>query len=99
MSLPPIAPISGIQSVAGSSPIHGARPGARTDQLFARLLDNANSDQRASELATQQLATGQTDSIQNVVVSAARADLSFRLVLEIRNKLIEAYQEIMRMQV
>ncbi len=47
----------------------------------------------------EQLATGKSDDIQNVVVSMAKADLTFRLVLEIRNRLIESYQEIMRMQV
>ena len=45
------------------------------------------------------LATGESDNIQGVVMSAAQADLAIRMVIEMRNRLVNTYQEIMRMQV
>ena len=47
----------------------------------------------------QELVTGQTDSIHDVVLSASQADLAFRLVMEVRDQLIASYQDVMRMQV
>ena len=42
---------------------------------------------------------GQTDNLHGVMLAVANADLSFRLFLEIRNKLTEALQQIMQMQI
>jgi len=49
--------------------------------------------------SVRQLVSGETDSIHDVVLTASKADLAFRLVMEIRNRLISSYEEIMRMQV
>lgn len=98
MSVPPIGSISG---VSANSPLTQATSNQQdtNGNAFSRLLNAANNQQFAAESAIDQLATGKTDSLHNVVISAAKADLSFRLVLEMRNKLIESYEEIMRMQV
>jgi flagellar hook-basal body complex protein FliE len=66
---------------------------------FLRLIELANSQQMESDDAITKLATGEANSIHDVVLSTAKADMTFRLVLEIRNRITEAYQEIMRMQV
>jgi len=42
---------------------------------------------------------GRPDNIQDVVLSAAQADLAVRMVIELRNRLVNTYQEVMRMQV
>jgi flagellar hook-basal body complex protein FliE len=68
-------------------------------ESLQQLLTDTSSLQQQSAERVAQLATGQTDSLQEVVVAAAKADLAFRFVLELRNRLISAYQEIMRMQV
>jgi flagellar hook-basal body complex protein FliE len=70
---------------------------------FSNVMDQVlggavRSDQRA-EAAVRDLATGQTDNLHGVLLEVAQADLSFRLILEIRNRLTDAYQEIMKMQV
>ena len=49
--------------------------------------------------AERELAIGQTDELHRVLLSAAQADLSFRLLLEVRNRVTEALQEVMRMQI
>lgn len=55
-------------------------------------------DQQSAEMKTK-LLTGQVDDIHQVMIAAEKADLAFQLTVQIRNKVIEAYQEIMRMQI
>ncbi len=67
--------------------------------LIKGLVQQTDHQQVAAEQGVQQLVTGETDSIHEVVLTASRADLAFRLMMEIRNRLIASYQEVMRMQV
>ncbi len=73
--------------------------GVSFGQLVERFLGSAvESDQKAGA-AVQALATGETDNLHGVLLQVAQADLSFRLILEMRNRLSDAFQEIMKMQV
>jgi flagellar hook-basal body complex protein FliE len=79
------------------------KPEPQTEGGFAKLIDQllshaADSNVKADQ-AVMDLALGRTDNLHHVMLSVARADLSFRTILEIRNRLTEAFQEIMRMQV
>jgi flagellar hook-basal body complex protein FliE len=47
----------------------------------------------------QELATGKSNNIHETMIAAEKADLSLRLMVQVRNKIIEAYQEVMKMQV
>ena len=51
-----------------------------------------------TRVATE-LALGQSDNLHQVVISAERTRLQFELAMSMRNRVLEAYQEIMRMQV
>ena len=77
--------------------------GHKVESGFARTLNDvlggASKQDAQAGKAVEQLALGQTDNIHGVAMAAAKADLSMRLVVEIRNRLQEAYQEVMRMQV
>ena len=68
-------------------------------KLVNNLLSDANAQQLQADQALHQLIEGKSENVHDVVLATAKADLSFRMVLEIRNRLIESYQEIMRMQV
>ncbi len=73
--------------------------GASFDNVINGLLERANEPHVQADQAFEGLVTGETDNVHDVVMSVVKADLSFRFVLELRNRLTEAYQEIMRMQV
>ncbi len=80
-----------------------AKPVEDQDSGFGHLLKKAIEEvnalqQQSSEMKTK-LVTGETEDIHQVMIAAAKADLAFQLTVQIRNKVIEAYQEIMRMQV
>ena len=104
-AVPPvgITPIQSVPSIGNVSPagqVGGAKPGSN---LFSTVVDKvvgqANQHLQSANQSVDKLAKGETDDFQSVVMSMAKADLSFRFVMEIRNKLMDAYQEIMRMQV
>lgn len=62
-------------------------------------LNNVNSLQQESATATQKLATGEIEDLHQVMITAQKASIALNATIEIRNKVIEAYQEVMRMQV
>jgi len=67
--------------------------------LVKGLVQQTDQQQKMAQNSVQQLITGETDSVHDVVLTTSRADLAFRLMMEIRNRLIASYQEVMRMQV
>jgi len=58
-----------------------------------------DQDQQASASAIRDLIAGKNQDTLPVVQAMAKADLSFKLLMGVRNKVIEAYKETMRMQV
>ena len=53
--------------------------------------------QQSSDTSIQDLLSGKTEDIASVVSAAAKADMSFKLLVGVRNKLIEAYKQTMNM--
>ncbi|TDQ39644.1 flagellar hook-basal body complex protein FliE [Aureibacillus halotolerans] len=68
------------------------------DSLF-NAIDQVNQAQKASDVKTEQLTTGKVDSLHEVMIASEQAGLSLQLTMEIRNKVVSAYQEVMRMQI
>ena len=60
---------------------------------------NVNEMQKASDKAMQNLATGKTDNVADVMIAAEKADIALKVMVQVRNKIIDAYQEVMKMQV
>lgn len=60
---------------------------------------NVNSSITDAQDMQQKLATGQIDDIHSVMIAAEKSDLALQFTLAIRNKVMDAYSEIMRMQV
>jgi flagellar hook-basal body complex protein FliE len=66
-------------------------------EVLARALEAVEQDQIKAQDAAQKLATGEITDIAEVLIASERANLSLGLAVQVRNKLLEAYQEIMRM--
>jgi flagellar hook-basal body complex protein FliE len=70
---------------------------------FATLVDKTLTEterlQDAADGMVKSMAAGEITDVHQVMLAMNRADLSFRMMLEVRNKLLDAYQEVMRMQV
>lgn len=100
----PILPISGIGQGGSIQPVDVGRTNNENvkkpngPNLFEGFLESANLDQKNSDQAVRDLIEGKTDSVQEVVMAVAKAEMSFQLFMEIRNHLIDSYNELMRMQ-
>ena len=62
-------------------------------------LDSANSQLVQADDGIRKLALGEADNLHQVMINLEKAKLSFELVVQVRNKLLESYQELMRMQI
>ncbi len=66
--------------------------------LLRREIEAVDAAQKAREARLVDLATGKNPDLVSLSLITAKAELSFKLLLQVRNKILEAYQEIMRMQ-
>jgi flagellar hook-basal body complex protein FliE len=67
--------------------------------LLGRFVDEVNTRQNAASDAVHALQSGGNVSLHQAVIAMEEASISFQLMVEVRNKLLESYQELMRMQV
>ena len=68
------------------------------ESLMKESLIKVNDLQMESDKLIQKLATGDVEDISEVVLASSRAELAMRMLMEVRNKLVEAYQQISRIQ-
>jgi flagellar hook-basal body complex protein FliE len=62
-------------------------------------INKVNDLQVNANKQAEMLATGRTDNVADVMLASEKADIALRLMMQVRNKMIDAYQEVMRMQV
>jgi len=62
-------------------------------------LSKVNDLQKEADKAIEDFASGETRNIHETMIAVGKADLAFRLTMQVRNKIVEAYQEVMRTQV
>ena len=62
-------------------------------------LNKVNDLQLESAELTNDFATGKTDNIHQVLIAGEKADIALQLTMQIRTKILDAYSEIMRMQI
>jgi flagellar hook-basal body complex protein FliE len=71
----------------------------RGGETFAKLFNDVNELQLAADRKMEEFATSGEKDMHGTMIALQKADLSLRLLLQVRSKLTSAYQEIMRMQV
>jgi flagellar hook-basal body complex protein FliE len=67
--------------------------------ILKNMVADTNQLQQSADQAIQQLHSGGEKNLHGAMISMEKADISMRYMVQVRNKSIEAYQEIMRMQV
>jgi flagellar hook-basal body complex protein FliE len=72
---------------------------ANTVKAVGQYVSKVDDLQQEANTSVQDLLTGQNSDITSVVSSVAKADASFKVLLGVRNKLIEAYKQTMNMQI
>ena len=68
-------------------------------EMFEKFVRGVDQKKKISAKETQDLILGRSDNIHEAVVKSEEAGVAFNLKIEVRNKLVESYKELMRMQV
>lgn len=83
---------------AAVAPATSTAPGS-FDGTLGKMIGEVNSRQAAAGEAVGGLVSGDNVSLHQAMIAMEEASVSFQLMVEVRNKLLESYQELMRMQV
>ena len=73
--------------------------GDKFGEALKTSIAEVNQAQISADRAAEQIAAGETKDLHGAMIKLEEADISLRLMVQVRNKAVEAYQEIMRMQV
>ena len=87
--------------VKGTESMRGLEaPGAVSfTNMLETAVDGINSKMQASRQAQERLLTGESTNLHQTMIAMQESGVAFTLMVEVRNKLVESYQEMMRMQV
>jgi flagellar hook-basal body complex protein FliE len=93
-------PLRGISSPA-TNPVGKSAPvlGKDFNSFLMESLDKVNQLQQDADEGVQKLMTGETDNVAEVFTASKKAGIAFDLLMEIRNKLMDAYSEVKQMRV
>lgn len=68
-------------------------------EALEKSMSEVNSDQLQADVAIKDLVAGKTKNIHETMLQIQKAELSLKAMMQVRNKILEAYKEIIRMQV
>jgi flagellar hook-basal body complex protein FliE len=97
LAIPKVLPVA----MQPAAPLAKANPAEEASfaKQMAETLSDVNKMQLRADQLTQQLVLGEIEDLHHVTIAMEEAKLSLQLAVQVRNKIIEAYQEIARMQV
>lgn len=84
-------PVGEADSLGGESGDFGS--------LVKGAIESINDTQKSAEQEISKAVTGETQDLHKTIIALQTADLKFQLGIQVRNKLLGAYEEVMRMQV
>ena len=82
----------------GTKKVEKQSDGKNFGDFLKESIKKVNDLHLQADEAIKSYAKGETKNIHETMIAVQKADMSFRMMMQIRNKLVEAYQEIMRMQ-
>jgi flagellar hook-basal body complex protein FliE len=95
-------PITSIRPPAGIPQIEPFSPSKSSSGAFQSMLSESigrvEQFQQNSQAAIGKFLSGEDEEVHKVALATQQADLAFNLFLQVRNKVVSAYQEVMRMQ-
>lgn len=93
----PSLPKTNVGGLGGTAKTTGSSGFADTVKAAKTQLGKVDDLQQASDVSIKEMLAGRNEDITSVVSSVAKADMSFKLLIGVRNKLVEAYKETMNM--
>jgi flagellar hook-basal body complex protein FliE len=95
-----VVPIVAPQIVAPQidSIVRPASQGSEFHDILSSTINQVESSRNEASQNVQRFISGEGDDLHSTILSVQRADLEFEMTMQLRNKVVSAYQEVMRMQ-
>jgi len=98
----PISPVTSAPAIEAprlDSAASAQGNGGEFRSLLSSAIQQVSATQNSADAAVQAFLNGDNDELHSTILATQRADLQFDMFLQVRNKVVSAYQEIMRMQI
>jgi flagellar hook-basal body complex protein FliE len=97
----PVEQLQGLFPTDEIAPVPAAAPdpAGTFGKMVSEGLAHVNDQLLASQTGLQRLATGDVQSVHQIMIQLEESRLSFQLILQVRGRLLEAYQDVMKMQI
>jgi len=98
----------GIEAIQSTSPVEKPHPPFTIDatnpdltfaETFHKAIHEVDIIQKQADQAVIDLTTGRKQDLHQTMISIERADTAFQLMMQVRNKIVSAYEEVSRMQI
>jgi len=98
---PQVSPLPTTPATGEVQPLAPAQPagGDSFANMLGRMVADVNAQQNYATQSVNALQSGQNVPLHQAVIAMEEANVSFQLMVEVRNRLLDSYQEIMRMQI
>jgi flagellar hook-basal body complex protein FliE len=94
----PNIPIPSLPSVGGAESA-GSSGGGAFQSIFSDAISKVESFQNNADTSVNNFLSGEGEELHHVALATQQADLSFQLFMQVRNKVVAAYNQVMQMQV
>ena len=95
--------LKGIEGLNPEQILRQKKPIKQSSKSFLKIIKSQINEvdklQNEANKIIEGFATGEVNNVHDVMIAMEKADISFNLMVEIRNRLVQSYQEILRMQV
>lgn len=91
-----IAPVTPPEQTSATQNVQGAK--SEFSNVLSDVVRGVNQDMLQADQAVQDFESGKSPDLNSVVMATVKSDLSFRFLIEMRNRVTETYQELSRMQ-
>ncbi len=98
VTVPPIQPLS-TAFRPDVSDISGLAPSVGFQTMFQNAISNVESSSAQADAAVSSYLSGGNQELHSTILATQNADLNFEMFMQVRNKVVSAYEEIMRMQI
>lgn len=101
MTISSISPLttSSLQGISQGAKTSAANQTTSLGDTFTQVLNTLNESQTNTDTLVSQLASGKDVDIADVMIASTENDVNFRVAMAIRDKLVDAYREVMRMNI
>jgi flagellar hook-basal body complex protein FliE len=99
MNIPSLRPLSAIQPAGAAAKAQPQQAVNQLGETFNKALTALSDKQNSSDALIQKLAAGENVDLHQVMIASEEASISMQVALAMRDKLVQAYQDVMRMSI